>query len=255
MNKIILLALSATLWLSCSRNRNTTPTDPFYQKTAHHQVVAILPMKVELTGNLPKDMTPEMKVQQEQQDSKMYSDYLLSQITFRSDAYYQYRVSFQPYSTTLQYLEANGISVEDSYTKDPIELARILGVDAVVRSSMQKNRLMSDAASMGVQAAGQVAGVLLNGALNKPGTGGQVIRSLPNVGNSANPALRAKTHRIMGQCQLIDGKTGFMLWNSMATREADWQFPEVNASYSVCTGLSYNFPYLMRVPRQSRSRR
>ena len=48
-------------------------------------------------------------------------------------------VNFQDVNTTLKILEKNNISVRDSWNKDDNELAKLLGVNSVIRMNIRNN--------------------------------------------------------------------------------------------------------------------
>jgi hypothetical protein len=70
-NLLLLPTLFSFLALiSCSSGRNAT--DDFKQATANHQVVALLPIQLPYSGELPKEMKPEeMKTLQENESEKI----------------------------------------------------------------------------------------------------------------------------------------------------------------------------------------
>ena len=66
---------------------------------------------------------------------------------------------------TQQLLATKGISVLEVQNHSPEELAAILGVDAVVHARIQKNRLMSDLASYGIELGVRILNVLTDHAI------------------------------------------------------------------------------------------
>lgn len=114
-----------------------------------HKTVAILPaeVSVQLRPNEAKKITPEqlnesaMKTGYDVQD-KMHSWFLR-----RSDKM-EYTVSFQDVNRTNAKLKEAGISYTDLKTKDRADLAKILGVDAVIQNRMKMEKPMSEGAAV-----------------------------------------------------------------------------------------------------------
>lgn len=147
LNSLLLIAL-VTLLAACGAQKYTI--NEFDAITANHQTVAVLPVEMVFTGKQPKKLTPEDIAQIEEAESKAFQISLLNSILGKAD---KMRVSFQDYTRTNQRLEDAGISIRESWTVDPEELAQILEVDAVVRMRVEKQRYMSDLASFGIDLA------------------------------------------------------------------------------------------------------
>jgi len=153
----------------------------------------VLPAEMIFTGIQPKDVSPEDIAKIEETESRMFQNYLFSAILryANSNRYYT-AVGVQDISTTQKLLEDNKISVRDSWRQDDKELARLLGVDAVVRMRIQKKRYMSDLASFGV------------------GYGQQVLYQIGNVGRYI-PYVPNKTNDIYASCNIVSNNQ--TLWN------------------------------------------
>jgi hypothetical protein len=132
-------------------------------------------------------------------------------------------VNFQDVNTTLKKLEENNISIRDSWKKEDNELARLLGVDAVIRMNIRKQRYMSDEASYGVGVAKQI--------VYKTGIGSKV----------PVPSSVGKTYDIYASCNLLsDNQT---LWNDNYKRSTDYDTaPNVIIEW-ITNDFGENFPY------------
>jgi hypothetical protein len=221
---LLLLCLGVTfLFLFSCSNRSYTASN-FSEKTEDHKVVAILPAEVTLTGKLPKNMSPEAIAESEERESTDFQYALMNSILNHANTRkYITTVNFQDINTTLKMLEKNNVSVRDSWKKDDEELAKLLGVDAVIRMNIRKQRYMSDEASYGVGVAKQV---IFN----------TKIGSKVPVPNSVG-----KTYDIYATCNLLsDNQT---LWNDNYKRTTDYEVqPNVIVEW-ITNWFGENFPY------------
>ena len=221
---------SFTLFLFSCSNKYYKANN-FEEKTEDHKVVAILPAEVTFSGKQPKNSTPEAIAKAEERESIDFQYALMNSILNHANTKkYITTVNFQDVNTTLKNLEANNISVRGSWKKDDEELAKLLGVDAVIRMSIRKQRYMSDEASYGVSVAKQV--------IYKTGVGSKV----------PVPGSVGKTYDIYASCNLLsDNQT---LWNDNYKRSTDYDVqPNVVIEW-ITDSFGENFPY-----KQKRKRR
>jgi hypothetical protein len=207
---------------SCSNKYYTA--NNFAEKTEDHKVVAILPAEVTFSGKQPKNMSPEAIAQAEERESIDFQYALMNSILEHANTKrYITTVNFQDIITTQKMLEQNNISVRDSWRKDDDELAKLLGVDAVIRMNVRKQRFMSDEASYGV------------------GVAKQVIYSTKIGSKMPAPGSVGKTYDIYATCNLLsDNQT---LWNDHYKRSTDYEVqPNVIVEWITDT-FGENFPY------------
>lgn len=150
MKKAIFLHLSlAVMLISCGPK--IYKSTEFDAALARHKQVAILPADVtmQLRPNQAKNMTAEqlaemsMKTGYDIQD-KMYSWFL------RRSGKFHYTVTFQDVNRTNALLKQAGISYADLATKDRAEIAKLLGVDAVLQNRSRMEKPMSEGAAVAV---------------------------------------------------------------------------------------------------------
>ena len=228
MKKNLLYALIASfvLFLFACSNKYYTAGN-FSEKTEDHKVVAILPAEITLAGKLPKNLSPEDIAKAEETESVNFQYALMNSILRHANTKrYVTTVNFQDINTTQKILDENNISIRDSWKKDDTELAKLLGVDAVIRMSIRKQRYMSDEASYGVGVAKSV--------ISRTGIGSKVP-----VPNSVG-----KTYDVYASCNLLsDHQT---LWNDNYKRAADYDTqPHVIVEW-ITDWFGENFPYKKR---------
>ena len=196
----------------------------FSEKTEDHKVVAILPAEITLAGKLPKNLSPEDIAKAEETESVNFQFALMNSILRHANTKrYVTTVNFQDINTTQKILDENSITVRDSWKKDDTELAKLLGVDAVIRMSIRKQRYMSDEASYGVGVAKSV--------ISRTGIGSKVP-----VPNSVG-----KTYDVYATCNLLSEHQ--TLWNDNYKRAADYDTqPHVIVEW-ITDWFGENFPY------------
>jgi hypothetical protein len=221
MKKIIPLLAAAVLLASCNRH---TSSSSVYQKTASHRVVAILPAEMIYTGVPPKNVKQEDLEKLEEQESKIFQQYLHDNILQNGNTpRYSLTVSVQNYMNTLQLLADHNISFRDSWYKTDTALCNILKVDAVIRLRIQKKRYMSDAASMGIDYGRQIVGAVLKRNVYAP----------------------SKTNDIMASCSIVS--KGETVWNDNYKRASDWDTPADHVVNNITENFANHIPYRQRL--------
>ena len=225
MKQNLLYAFFASFFLflfSCSNKYYTAGN--FSEKTEDHKVVAILPAEVTFSGKQPKNLSPEDIAKAEEAESINFQYALMNSILRHANTKkYVTTVNFQDINTTQKILDQNNISVRESWNKDDAELAKLLGVDAVIRMSIRKQRYMSDEASYGVGVAKQI--------VYKTGIGSKV----------PVPGSVGKTFDVYATCNLLSDRQ--TLWNDNYKRAADWDTPANVIIEWITDDFGENFPY------------
>lgn len=212
------------LFESCSHKNYTSSY--FEQQTAHHRIIAVLPAEMIYTGTQPKNVSPEDIAKIEETESRMFQNYLFSAILkYANSKKYYTAVGLQDISTTQKLLEDNNISIRDSWKQDDVKLARLLGVDAVVRMRIQKQRYMSDLASFGV------------------GYGQQVLYQIGNVGKYV-PYVPNKTNDIYASCNIVSNNQ--TLWNDDYRGSSNYTVSSEKVIDNITDNFGRHFPYRKR---------
>lgn len=200
----------------------------FDELTRGHQKIAVLPFEMVFTGKVPRGLAPEDVRLIEEDESVAFQWSLYNRLLNRSSVHRRrpILVDLQPVEMTNRLLAENGIGIRDSWTMDTGELARLLGVDAVVRTSVTKARYLSDGASFGIAVGLDVA---------YEATDGLAALFLP-------PGL-AKTHDIWADSLVERGADGRLLWKVGVHRATDWTRPANDVIAGITKKLARKFPY------------
>jgi hypothetical protein len=216
--------LSIFVFAACSRKHYAVSY--FDQKTANHRLIAVLPAEMIFTGTQPKDLSAEAISKIEENESRMFQNYLFNSILrYANDRRYYTAIGVQDISTTEKLLEDNNISIRDSWKQDDRKLAKLLGVDAVVRMRIQKKRYMSDLASLGVDYGQQV--------LNQIGNVGKYVPYVPN-----------KTNDIYASCNVISENQ--TLWNDDYRGSSNYNVSSERVIDNITDNFGRHFPYRKR---------
>ena len=228
MKKILPLSGTALfailLFTACSRKNYAVSS--FDQQTMHHKLIAVLPAEMIFTGVKPKDISSEDIAKIEENESRIFQNYLFNSILrYANTRKYYTAVGIQDISTTQKLLEDNHITIRDSWREDDKKLAKILGVDAVVRMRIQKKRYMSDLASMGVS------------------YGQQVLYQISNVGKYI-PNVPNKTNDIYASCNIVSNNQ--TLWNDDYRGATNYNVSSERVIDNITDNFGQHFPYRKR---------
>lgn len=116
-----------------------------------HRIVAILPADVtsRLRPNEAKKVTAEQLEDMNQKTGYDIQDKMYGWFLRRSEKY-KYTVTFQDISRTNALLKQAGINYVDIDSKDKAELAKLLGVDAVIQNRSSMDKPMSEGAALAI---------------------------------------------------------------------------------------------------------
>ena len=149
MKQFSLLIIAGLLFAGCGPKIYTS--SEFSSALAKHRTVAILPAEVtiQLRPNEAKKVSAEQledianKTAYDIQD-KMYGWFL------RRGDKFSYTVTFQDIHKSNAKLKDAGVTYADLRSKDRAELAKILGVDAVMQANIVTEKPMSEGAAVAV---------------------------------------------------------------------------------------------------------
>jgi hypothetical protein len=211
---------------ACSTVNYQSPQ--FAERAQHHQVIAVLPFEMVLAGDPPENLSPRQIAQIEEAESIAFQEAYYYRLLNQSSVHRKHpiRIDIQPVETTNRLLADAGIGVRESWGMSAKALARVLRVDAVISTSVQKTRYLSDGESLGVDLGLNFANEITEG------------RLAPFL-----PWGLVKTHDIWANCELIDALDGALLWQTDLAQATDWQVPANEVIAGFTTELAKKFPY------------
>jgi len=146
--KTILLSCAIIFSMSAC-GPNIYKSNQFSDKTVGHKTVAILPsnVSISLRPNEMKNTSMANIRESEQKTGFMIQDKMYAWFLKRSNKK-DFTVDFQDVTKTNAILAKNDITYENIKTKTMEELAKLLGVDAVIASRAMMKKPMSDGAAV-----------------------------------------------------------------------------------------------------------
>ncbi|NUO01939.1 MAG: hypothetical protein HUU01_15145 [Saprospiraceae bacterium] len=223
--KKIFVPLIVALMALVACNREAYKTAGYDEYASTHRTMAILPTETITTGRMPKDATAEDIAVVEEAESKAFQVALYNQLSKRSgkrDG--DIRINFQHYSETNALLEKAGINLRDSWKHSPVELAGLLGVDAIVRTTVRKEFYLTNLESFGIQVATTIVAIFADPI---------AWWLFPN----------AHTSEVFASCSVLDGKTGQPTWSISRDKPTYWNKSHSEVVEEITRTLSRRFSY------------
>jgi hypothetical protein len=191
-----LLSAFTLLLFSCGTNRAVYQSPDFEQATARHKTVAILPVHLVQTGHVPKNVSEDDVKAANEKWGYAFQESLQSFILKQTRKNKKGQpVRFQATQKTNALLKEKGLVIEDLYNKQPEEIAQILGVDAVIMTTMHHNKNFSDGVAYGLAAARTVVNVLSKTATVGPGMNASDVSINCSLYDADDSKLLWKTYR------------------------------------------------------------
>ncbi|MEL6989585.1 MAG: hypothetical protein AAGK97_17380 [Bacteroidota bacterium] len=159
----IYLSLVALVLLMSSCARQAYESSALNELNSPRKTIAVLPYEVVFEGRKPKNITDEEIEAMAIGDSELFQSSLYRHILDRVRRKKKFNLRVQNFNDTNALLEKAGISTKDSWTMPSAELANILGVDAVIKSSVYTQRYISDGASLAIRAGRTAIDLLTRG--------------------------------------------------------------------------------------------
>ena len=192
------------------------------------ETIAVLPFEMVFAGKLPAELPPERILAIEAAESLAFQHELYNQLLDRSSVTRSrpILVRIQPVETTNRLLEERGIALRESWRMRSEELAAALGVDAVLRTRVQKTRYMTELESWGTEVGLHVMHEVSEG---------KIDWLIP-------PGL-TRTDDIYADSTLESAGDGDLLWKVAVRRATDWRRPANDVVAGITRKLSKKFPY------------
>lgn len=202
----------------------------FNIQTADHKEVAILPFEMNYIGILPDELIEDTFNQIEEAESKAFMiSYYNEVLRSTKSGKKPIRVNIQHYKNTLQIFDENDIYILDTWDMKADELAEILQVDAVLRGYIEKNQIIPDLQSFGIEVGVKILDIITEGGL---------------IGWI--PFDLTKSKEVKTNYSLVDGQNGNTLWSIAYDIDADWRQPANEIIDGVNRRSSKKFPYRIK---------
>lgn len=218
MKKVLLACLITVLFMNC--NRELYKTGDYDRLASDHNVVAILPAESITTGRIP-ELTEENIEEIEAAESKAFQISLYRHIARKTGQRIQ--ISIQHYAETNRLLEEAGIGIRESWKMSPKKMAEILGVDAVVHSTVEKEFYLTNLESFGIDLGRFVLQAITNNGIWYPGSN--------------------RTSDVFVSCEVIDAKEGTPIWTTHKVEPTYWNRPHREVVDQLTRAMSRRFPY------------
>ena len=220
------MSLLLLLSLGCTAVDYRSPR--FTELTTDHRTVAVLPFEMVFAGKAPRGLTGPQIARIEERESLAFQTSLYFRL-LNQVGKGRIDIELQPVEETHRIFADHHIGVRDSWSMATEDLARILGVDAVVRTRVEKTRYLSDGASFGIDAGIHVLEEILG-----DDDDGDHHGHIPHV---------LKTHDIFADGALLSGRDGELLWRVAVYRETDWTRSANDVIEGLTKKLARKFPY------------
>lgn len=159
--RLFLLLFLSVAFFACGTNRNVYQSPDFGLKSATHRQIAILPFRIVQTGHVGKNETAESIAASNEKWSYNFQETLLSySLKYTSRNRKGQLIAFQSVQKTNALLKEAGLSIDDLYNKQPEDIARILKVDAVLMTTLERDKNFSDGLAYGLATGKAIVNVL-----------------------------------------------------------------------------------------------
>ncbi|MBK8705208.1 MAG: hypothetical protein IPN33_17660 [Saprospiraceae bacterium] len=220
---LIFAALTILSLASCSRAYYQTGDYDYFAN--RHQTIAILPVQTITYGRLRERPSEEQMKIIEEAESRAFQMSLYAELAKRSGVEYNdIAINIQHYSQTNSKLEEAGIGIRESWDLPPERLAAILGVDAVVHTTVEKEYFLTELESFGLGLATTLA-----------------------IFFSNNPwwifLPDNRTSEVRSTCAILDGHEGVTVWATDRSEATYWNRSHRDVIENITRSLARRFPY------------
>ncbi len=214
----------ALLLAACSASYKKA--EAFDLRTAEHRHIAVFPFWVKLLGSPPKELSPEEMEALLWQEGIVLQREFYRQLQERQEPGDSLRVRIQPVSETLAIIEREGFTLSDLYTEDIRKIAPAFGVDAFVRTRIEKARLFKDLSAYGIAIDEQYRELLDN-----------------QERWSDIPGSTLSAREIGVEMLLLDQNGGVPLWTAAFSDQVVWYRDPTEIIDDLTRKAARNFPY------------
>lgn len=228
MKKNTVISISLLIgFILTSCNSGVFLISDFSKKTKSHKKIAVIPVQTVLSGKQPAGISTDQIAQIEEGEGIAFQTSLYNALLAKCGSKKRdIKIEIQTIEKTNSILKDSNISIRDAWEKSPEKLATILGVDAVVKTKVEKTRYMSDLASYGITLGADVLNILTNGS------------TWPFI-----PGGISKTNDINSDCNLLNGSDGSLLWRIAVQTATDYSMPANQIIDNLNHKFARKFPY------------
>ncbi|MFQ5351120.1 MAG: hypothetical protein ACE5EG_11815, partial [Thermoanaerobaculia bacterium] len=207
MKRAMMIILAAVVG-ACTAVHYESPR--LAERPPDRETIAVMPFEMVFAGKLPPDLGPEQIRAIEAGESLAFQHALYNRLLDRSSVKRSrpILVRIQPVETTNRLLDEGGIELREAWQMPAEELAETLGVQAVLRTRVEKTRYMSELASWGTELGLHVL---------HEASKGRIDWLIP-------PGL-TRTDDIYADSTLVSCEDGDLLWKVAVHRATDWRRP------------------------------
>ncbi len=211
---------------ACSTANYQSPQ--FDARAQHHQIIAVLPFEMILAGDPPRNLTAQQITLIEDAESVAFQEAYYYRLLNQASVHRKHpiHIEIQPVETTNRLLADAGIGIRESWGMSAKALARVLRVDAVISTSVEKTRYLSDMESLGIDVGLHVVNEVTEGTLA-----------------ALLPWNLVTTNDIWAASELIDALDEAVLWQDELSASTDWRAPANQVIASFTEDLAKRFPY------------
>jgi hypothetical protein len=227
MQRILLMAAVVSGLLACNVNRNVYKAADFDSQSSTTRTIAVLPFQLTHTGYRPRNVTEQDLQQANERWGYTYQESLHSYLLSRGSRKRKGPITqIQGLQKTNALLQQHQLNIAAIYQKSPEELAKLLGVDAVMMTTLEQHKNMSDGAAFGLLAARTVANTVRN-----PGA------------NAIGSSLWIPSDNVRMSCYLYDGANSGLQWRTFRQGGTDLPTHVQGQIDFFCNWIARKFPY------------
>ncbi len=220
-----LLSIVLALFLAaCSTSYKKA--EAFDLRTAEHRKIAVFPFWVKLLGSPPAELSPEELDALLWQEGIVLQRKFYRQLQEMQEPGDSLQVRIQPVGETLAIIEQEGFTLSDLYTEEIRKIASAFGVDAFVRTRIEKARLFKDLSAYGITIDEQYRELLDN-----------------QERWSDIPGSTLSAREIGVEMLLLDRDGGVPLWTAAFSEQVVWYRDPAEIIDDLTRKAARNFPY------------
>lgn len=218
MKKFKIVLFVITFCVSCkSSNREYAG---FKHATKNHKTIAVLPVDLLMEGKQPKRLNKEqiekLQLAQGLALQQILQKEMLDKIQLRKRP----SVSIVDLDKVNRKINENGITFANINNTDAEILAKMVNVDAVIKTKIISTRYLSNVASYGIDLGTDILEVLKKFYSIKNVATAPALNKV-EIPNDENQNL-TRTNHIVVSIKIIDAKDGTVLWNEIKDFNTQW---------------------------------